>query len=515
MLGLKKLSMNRIEAKLLLDKIGSLSVLSIKKVIEAYQLSLALCDHKSALHFKELYQELIYELFLKIVTGIEQEKYQNLLKHHSRDWKESLDSTTKEIFIAIILQNKDSVEQWDEIEKILNEDYINIQKVEDSELSQINLVELLKLALDQKELAHSHKKSRVLSQIGSNTEDLGLAKKLLKLIREDRQDLKDHIATNIARLNAKSNPDRSLEYFQDLDQVYSAPQLFSLAKSIYKDNPPLVEEILENIDEKYTYAYKAYVAADRNNEASIAKVIDELDILLSQEMLSINEYDEAIINVALNIAHVYPLLAYSLQEKQNINRVEELDLQALVASELFKRDPDTGIEYFHKIEVENFKLDAVRKIVQEHSDTEALEEILPVIETIKEATVRYDCLYELNKKLDVEFEKLYEVASQIMPYDDINFNKDVYTDFYLEKYGIEKEAKKLKIVHVGVGTAGVNMIDSNEIGEELASSMTSLAIDDDEESLQESSADMKVKLARVPTNGLDGRKKLEIVELLK
>ena len=507
--------MNKLEVKLLLESISVLPTLTTKELIRVFQCGIALCDHKSALHFKDLYEEFIYELFLKIVTGIEQEKYQNLLKHHSRDWKEVLDSTTKEIFIATILQNKDSIEQWDELETVLNEDYVNIQKVEDSELSQMNLVELLKLAIDQKELADSHKKSRVLSRIGSNTEDLILAKKLLKLIREDRQDLKDHVATNIARLKAETNPDRSLEYFQDLNQVYSDPQLFFLAKSLYKDNPPLVEEILENIGDKYTYAYKAYVAAECNDQASIDKQIDELDILLDQGMININEYDEAIINVALNIAHVYPLLAYSLQEKQNINRVEELDLQALVASESFKRDPVTGIEYFRKIEVESFKLDAVRNIVQEHSDTEGLEKLLLAIETIKEATVRYDCLYELNKKLDVEFEKLYEVTSQIMPYDDIAFDEDVYTDFYLHKYGIEKDSKKLKIVHVGVGTAGVNMIDSNEISEELASSMTSLAIDDDEESLQDSSADMKVKLARVPTNGLDGRKKLEIEKLLK
>jgi len=507
--------MNKLEGKLLLESLSVLPTLSIKQVVKAYQLSLALSDYKSALNFKELYDESTYELFLKIVTGIGQGKYQNLLKHHSGDWKESLDSTTKEIFIAIILQNKESIEQWNELAKVLNEDYINIQKVEDSELSQINLVELLKLALEQKELAHSHKKSRVLSQIGSNTEDLTLAKKLLKLIREDRQDLKDNIATNIARLNAKSCPDRSIEYFQDLHQVYSDPQLFSFAKSLYKDNPPLVEAILENIDDKYTYAYKAYVAAECSDEASVEKLIDELDVLLDQEMISVNEYDEAIINVALNIAHVYPLLANSLQEKQNINRPEELDLQALVASELFKRDPDTGIEYFHKIEVDYFKLDAVRIIVQNSSDTEALEILIQATDEIKIASVRYDCLHELNKKIDIEFEDLYEVTSQIMLYDDITFDEDVYTDFYLDKYEIEKDSKKLKIVHVGVGTAGVNMIDSNEISEELASSMTSLAIDDDEESLQDSFADMKVKLARVPTNGLDGRKKLEIEKLLK
>ena len=507
--------MNITNAEEVLMSLRSTTQVTIGEIIQAYQLGLALCDHESAIYFKELYDEFIYELFFKIFTGIEQEKYQNLLKHHSKDWEESLDSTTKEIFIAIILQNKDSIEQWNELEKILNEDYVNIQKVEDSELSQMNLVELLKLALEQKELADSHKKSRVLSQIGSATEDLALAKKLLKLIRNDREDLKDHVVTNIARLNAKSCPDRSIEYFQDLHQVYSDPQLFSFAKSLYKDNPPLVEAILENIDDKYTYAYKAYVAAECSNEASVEKLIDELDVLLGQEMISVNEYDEAIINVALNIAHVYPLLANSLQEKQNINRPEELDLQALVASELFKRDPDTGIEYFHKIEVDYFKLDAVRIIVQNSSDTEALEILIQATDEIKIASVRYDCLHELNKKIDIEFEDLYEVTSQIMLYDDITFDEDVYTDFYLDKYEIEKDSKKLKIVHVGVGTAGVNMIDSNEISEELASSMTSLAIDDDEESLQDSSADVKVKLARVPSSGLDGRKQLEIEKLLK
>lgn len=56
------------------------------------------------------------------------------------------------------------------------------------------------------------------------------------------------------------------------------------------------------------------------------------------------------------------------------------------------------------------------------------------------------------------FEDFYKVASQIMPYDYLNFEHDVVSQYYREKYEM-KNKDKLKIVVVGIGSAGHAVVD--------------------------------------------------------
>ncbi|MCD4668166.1 MAG: hypothetical protein K8R44_06225 [Sulfurimonas sp.] len=426
--------MKKTEAEFNLNNLKIKSSLSLDEATMGYQLSLALCDHKQAIYFKELYNDLSYKFFLEIASNIEKQKYVELFMQYSKIWSEVIGPCSKEILIAIILLKQDEIIQWNDLTIILNEGYVNISKVENSNLAQMSFYELSQLFIKNLEIPESYKPQVILSNIGSNTDNLELAKKTLTYIIDERDDLKEHIIANIANLVSLYDINESIKLLDGVDKHYSDPIRFDIAKRIYKTESIKPYKMLENMEKKYMYAYGAYIAANNKDIKTIEKIVAGLDALLDVGSINHDNYDYSIMEVAISIVCYYPIYAYSLQDKLHTNLGCILDLQLLVSSELFKRDTNMGIEYFKKIEVEFFKTEAILNIVQENNNLINLVKLKEVIDIFEINMEKYRALYALNKKIPIDFEEIYEITSKIMPYDELELDYDIQTQYHVEKY---------------------------------------------------------------------------------
>lgn len=419
--------MKKKEATSLVNSLQKKSDLSIDDTISGFQLSLALGNHYQAIYFMELYESLIYEHFLDIALHIDKYIYCDRFINDSRKWKE-LYCEQKEILIAIMLHKKDNVSQWDKLLNILNEEYVTVNKVENSDLITKTIPELLELFHEAIERSESHKRSRILSDIGLSTNNLGLAKETLTHIREDREDLKNMILYNINKLlNCKTA----------------------------EESPPTQSEGVVSYSE---------------HEKDIDLILEALDKALENDLFTEEYYDDKILELAHNIASRYPIVAYNLQEKLHSNYSEELELQSKVSSVLFAVDIPKGVEYFQKIDIDIFKVTAIEHLVATSNDQEVFKALIECLEFIDYYIDKYEAMHALNKKIPISFEDIYEVSSQIMPYDDLNFEHDAISQYYRKKYNI-KNKDKLKIVVVGIGSAGhavVNILNKEAIGSHIS-----------------------------------------------
>lgn len=384
--------MNKEKALELLNTLKKSASLSYEEATQGYQLSLALCEHKQAIYFKEQYETLIDEYFLEIALNIDKLKYYEQFIENSKIWTEVLFSGTKEILIAIMLDKKDNVTQWNSLLNILNDDYITVEKVVASDLKQMSFPKLLKHYFESLERLESYKRFYDLSNIGSNTSEIELAKEILTHIKDARADLKENVVQNIINLSTK----------KELGDPTKEESKISLKES----------------------------------DAEVTRIVQALDKSLEEGILSVHDYDYKILDIANDIVSTYPIVAYGLQEKLHDNLGEMLDLQSKVCSTLFRVDMTLGMQYFDKIEVECFKVWTIHDILHINKKSEVLNWLLDAIESFEIITNKYEAMYELNKKMPIDFEKMYEVCLDIMPYEYVNFDFTANARYYTSKHKI-------------------------------------------------------------------------------
>lgn len=463
--------MKKAEAISLLNSLQDKQFLSVGEAVTGYQLSLALLNHYQAIYFKEVHEALTHDYFLDISINIDKAEYCDKLISNSKEWKE-LYYAQKEILIAIMLHKKEYVLQWYKLLDILNEEYVTVEKVEKSELISKSTSELTDLFYESIELSESDKQARKLSLIGSNTDDIKLARETLTYIRDDREDLKSYIINNINRLS--NNED-----------TFNSPNSSDIQVSL------------------------------NASETETELIVEALDKSLKEGILSEEDYDHKIIEIANNIVHTYPIVAYNLLEKMHSPLAEELDLQVEVTLVLFGVDINKGFEYLKKVEVDCFQRDAIIELLERIGSPYFFKTLLEFLESWDSYyTYKYEVLYSINKKTPIHFEEFYKLSSQIMPYDDLNFDASIHSQYYRDKYEI-KNKDGLNIVYVGIGNTGLNTLNNFIDNKPESKSIKTIAIDDRDESLNESYADVKIKLDREYTESLDSMPKLEIVKHFK
>lgn len=467
--------MNKTEAISLLNTLKNNPSLSIDEAIQGYQLSLALCDHRLAIYFEEIHEALIPEYFLDIALNIEKPENQEKLINDSKVWKEALYYELQVILIVIMLSKRDQVTKWDNLLKVFNDEnnkFVTVEKIKKTELMQMSTAKLLKHYFIKIKVSESHKRSRKLSHIGSYTKNIKLAKETLTYIRDDRKDLKETIIENINKLSSNENINNS------------------------------------------TNRVKSIVSYE-NSAPDTKLIVDGLDKALEVGILSEEDYDQKILEIAFDIWETHPIAAHNLLEKLHSGYLESLDLQIKISLLLFIVDIALGVEYLKKIEVEFYRFSTISDIVEAGYNSEALKAIFESIEDIfPEPLARYEPMYELNKKIPIGFNDFFKISSELMPYGHLNFDFTDETSYYIDKYGLENK-EELKIVHIGIGGAGVNALNSFIANEHSDTTIKTVAIDDNNESLDESLADVKVKLKREETEVLDAKRELEIIKLFR
>ena len=420
----------------------------LDKLKNYFQLSLALCDKCNAVKYQEKYRDTIYSLALDIAINIQQPEYVECLKEK----EDAIFSIIySKIFIAIILQQKDHIKNFDYLKKILNRKYIKIQDIEISPLISKTQQELISKYKEQW-LSHYDKyDTRNLIFIGEDTNDIGIAKYILEYFENNNKSTKKNILSNIVRLSGKLNSkyisknytnkisENHIPLFSDgyteQDLKYDLQKYqFNKAIKIYYKDPIQAQKIIDSLGTNYVYLFKAFLAYENNDIATIISFVEELNSLPDTITFKITpnydkkamkdyfslyaNHDQIILEIARMIAKKYPSISDEILSKTRSLRACSLDVQVDIAISYFEKNHTKGLKYIRNLDVEEYKKIALEELIYLYDDKEVLKELLPILDTFETPAFKYEILYLLNQKIKIPFNLLMEVSNEIMPYDD-------------------------------------------------------------------------------------------------
>ena len=382
-------------------------VLDTEECIQAYQISLALKDQYQALHFKDLYEKLLARRFLNIALNISE--LSNQLFEHYKQWKD-IDLDLKAILTAIIVRSMRRIKAGDKdkLSDFLAEDFAVVNsKIEEMQLKPKEEKELIELFYEYSKSSQVRKITREVGTIAQLTDKLDEAKDILELIKPNSNEYIDKpIIENIKRLKSAGKVDVSLQS-------------------------------------------RAAKASLNKNDSDTELLIYSLDKSLKDNLINEDEYDHAILDIANKVANEFPVVAFNLQNKLHQNWGNILDLQAKVSSVLYTVDLDLGFEYFKKIEVEHYKIETILDFIENNNEIDLLKStVYKMLEHMKIDTLKYRVLYELSKKLPVEFEEIYTITSKILPLDDLVFDSDALIKYYKDHYVENVSKTKTKLINI-------------------------------------------------------------------
>lgn len=422
-------------AKYRVEQLKSLDKLSYEESVEAYQLSLAFCDHTSALHFKNIYYDLLFNLFLEITVNITQPEYTKLFIIYQKDWEEAFCCDYKDLYRAIIVVQKENILDYNIIEEILLKNYGSISSLEEKGLLQYSVEELKKMLIEELDDYKNHRIRSDLYEIALSTNEISIAQKILQEIPPDLHDARvspNSVYENLSLLQADFDVPDTASIRELMEKTYLGEDTkYALAKKIYMTHWKEAKDLVESINEKYYYGFTAYMAAKVHNEEVIHSLISELDSELQERVIRKDDYDHSLFEIAYSIVSEYPYLAYELMEKLHQNWGTVLDVQIDVTVSLFKQgDIEVGLEYFKKIEVDSLKPYALARVSSFLEDKDLLQRMLGHILEFEDNVATYDSLYMLHNQLDIPFEILHETALKIMPYELNNYDPDAILEMY-------------------------------------------------------------------------------------
>ena len=108
--------------------------LTYQEAREAYNLSLELLkDFQTVTLYKQKYIELVHAFFLELSLNITDPKAFQTFIEEINEWYENVFDSAKELFIALILQQKNNIYNFQMLERLLNYKWIRIEEVQSTE----------------------------------------------------------------------------------------------------------------------------------------------------------------------------------------------------------------------------------------------------------------------------------------------------------------------------------------------------------------------------------------------
>jgi len=398
----------------------NINQIEIDETLKNFQLSLALCDEVSSMKYKERYEALVYKLFLNIALNINKKEYFDEFVKYSEAWYGVINCSSKEIYIAIMFKQKDNIEDLDKFISILEHkqygNYITVSNILSSDLMNNNTEELKKLLNESVFIAKSHERSMELLEIGSTTDNIDIAFSVVDKIRYDREDLKFRVQSNIVMLKSDISVKESLKYLSTIKYTQSSIEelKYNIAIKIFLHNENIANEIIDSLSLEYRYGFQAYKFSNSKDEKSINILIDE--VLHMRELDDAN--DHTLLKIVFSILKNFPLIADTILDKLHANWGLTLTAQSEIALLIASVDIDKSIEYLKKIEEKYIQEHALIDMIIVNNKEGDLIKLLEIVCDFKNIELKYQALSELNKKIDVPFSLLEEVASKIKPYDD-------------------------------------------------------------------------------------------------
>lgn len=406
-------------AQLRLNSLRPKSEFSIDEAIEGFQVALALGDQAQAARFRNIYLDLMYSLFLDIALNITKQEYLDLFMQHTETWDVLFYESFQFIYLAIIFKQKDQIADFPILLKFLEKTPYRIYSTEKAGHISKSIDELTAMFLDA---VASYKTSKIhgcLVQYAQLTDDIAVAEKILAEIPTESGWLRDDINFRIVELLAEEDFDAAVEVLQAVQNEDPLERAkYFLAKKASKDNPDCADALISSINPAYFYGLDAHVASENRDETAIRSIIDFIDSELEHELISTEVYDAGILNIGFAIVGNYPLTAFDLTAKLHESWADLCDLKASVAEALFvKGDFEQGLEYFDKIDDEIRQYLALLDIISQINDPQALQLLTSKADQLNDAKYTYDVYRKISQKTPVTFDKMYALASNVMPYD--------------------------------------------------------------------------------------------------
>ena len=421
----------------------------LEELIKSFQVALVTCDKDNVIKYQTEYRTVLSNFALEIALNIQYKEYRELFKKLKKSIYTLLYSSNKEIFIALILQSKKDIENYESFRETLNGEYLDIEKIESSSLMLLKAHELKTLYMKNKLLSCRHTRVTELRSIAQYTQDIELAKYILEYIEDNKKSTENSILSNIVRLSGKLDSkyisiddSKDFESYmpllfdgyteEDLNKDLQKYQFNKAIKMYYKD-PVEAQKIIDSLEINYAYCFKAFIAYKNNDIKTITSLVKELNDLPDTIKFKItpnydrkamknyfhlyNRHDQIILRIARMIAKKYPSLSDEILSKTRVLQEYSLGIQVDIAISYFKENHTKGLKYIQNLDVDYYKKYALEKLIYLYDDKEVLKKLLSILDTFKIPALKYEILYLLNKKIKVPLNLFIEVSNEIMPYD--------------------------------------------------------------------------------------------------
>jgi len=396
----------------------------LNDVVKSFQLALALCEKQNATRYKARYEDIIYELSLDAALNITQREGSELFIEIYPALLSIVSVDSRNILTALILQQEKHIESSAEIISLLNKNNPRVADIKSSDLMKKNTLDLMALYEKEKIITYSHYVSRNLSALGAKTDDIDIAYHTLSKIRDDREDLKRDICSNLIYLKADISYQNLFD--NEFSKYYSEEEYkniledikYKIATKTYLSNKSLADEIIKSADLKHKYLFRAFIAHENNNKREITELLDEVYLLLESDKINNDDYDHIILEIGHVVVKKYPSVSNDILSRLYTLWGNTLDLEADIAMSLFQTDIDKGLRYIQSIEVEYYQYYTIVELVEQYDDKKILIKLLDLVDCFEIDVLKYRAFNALNKKIKIPFEKLLEVSTKILPYNE-------------------------------------------------------------------------------------------------
>ena len=291
------------------------------------------------------------------------------------------------------------------------------------------------LHLTQKESQIKYTYLREFLYLLEDSNDLNL---LLKYNQcKDFSDSQKYLLSNkIAKLLVPINYEKALEYSQENEIKYL------VVKEIAKKDFSKAQTLIDEIDElSFFYGFQVFSLVFKNySNKDIEKLITDLDLAREEKKVTLDDYQESLIKIAIEAFEKFPEYSETILDKfKSYNTVPSniLDLQVLVAIKKSKDDFKNINKYLEELDNLDFiKSKIILEIVNYYKNDldNVIDFIFTSIDKLHSDFIKYNTVYNIQKITNNNYSQQLKCLSKNLQLnnDNIIFDNKVLFEFLIK-----------------------------------------------------------------------------------
>ena len=403
---------------------------------KAFSLSLAIFDKQKAEYFYEKYIDLVYELFMNTILHCNQDRCIEVFTQFKEVWDTIFYFDTRLLYIAM-MQKKNMLNNQT-LQNLIIEDYIELHNKPNEfkrimEYLQKNHTLDMSIEMLQSKLLSNINSSKISAKLLRHCWETILhcsdIEYILKLSENPHisKSYRMTLIVHAANILAKTNLEEAIELLSQIEPRQYSYELekcyYTIACDYAKNNEfQKASEIIKLIkDTQYQYGFRALNEALQYDIVAIEKTLQEIETLHQTQFLDEDKYDAIIICVANAIVDFAPELTQKVLLALHQHWIDILELQENITVSLAQKDLDKALCYIDEVEIDDYKVNALKRILVDKNDAFSIEKMIQKVHTFESPVARYEFFYELQTVYKVNlFEQIYGVTQLIKPYDEIS-----------------------------------------------------------------------------------------------